>query len=111
MGIIETKEAFYRVNLSLLQNDLRDFKKITKSNENSFIKLAKSLDVIKLYLWFAEFPVSGYRNEDGEHVVEFYDLRFGMIPNRIPFLLKVIFDENGSPRSISLDGRSIQERF
>ncbi len=111
MGIIETKGAFYRGNLSFLKTDINDFEEIPKSKENSFIKEAKNLDVVKLYLWFAEFPVSRYEDRDGNHIVEFYDLRFGLIPTKIPFLLKLIFDENGSLNSISLSGRAVGERF
>jgi inner membrane protein len=111
MGVIETKGAFYRGNLSFLRSDMKDFEEIPKSKENPFIKLAENLDVVKLYLWFAEFPVSRYKDENGERIVEFYDLRFGMVPNRIAFLLKIIFDENGSLKNIYLNGRPIHKRF
>ncbi len=110
MGVIETKESFYIGNLSIFESGINDFEEIPKSNENSYIKLASKLDEVRLYRWFAEFPVSLYKNENGKHVVEFYDLRFRMISNRFPFLLKVVFNKDGSLSDISLNGRRIENR-
>ena len=110
LGVIETKEDFYSGNLSIFSG-VNDLEEIPKSDENSYIKLANKLDEVKLYRWFAEFPVSFYQNENGKHVVGFYDLRFRMLPNRFPFLLKVVFDKNGSVDNVSLNGRTVQQRF
>lgn len=111
MGVIETNHSFYKANLNLLKNDISDFQEIPKPKDNYFIELAKGLDAVKLYLWFADFPVTIYKNEHKDHIVAFYDLRFSFIPNKTPFLLKVVFDEKGSLRNISLDGRFVKERF
>jgi inner membrane protein len=110
LGVIETKEAFYSGNLSIFSG-VNDLEVIPKSDENSYIKLASKLDEVKLYRWFAEFPVSFYQNENGKHIVGFYDLRFRMLPNRFPFLLKVVFNKDGSLSGISLNGRSIEGKF
>ena len=111
LGVIETKEAFYSGNLSIFESGVNDIEEIPKSDENSFIKLASKLDEVQLYRWFAEFPVSFYQNENGKHIVGFYDLRFRMLPNRFPFLLKVVFNKDGSLSGISLNGRSIEGKF
>jgi inner membrane protein len=111
MGVIETSDAFYKVNISLFREDPGQFERTTKSEDNHFVKLAKGLRVTKLYFWFADFPVARYKNENGKHIVEFYDLRFGMIPNRTPFLLKIIFNGNGALDGVSLNGRTVRERF
>lgn len=111
MWAIETKDSFYKINVNILKTRINDFQKIPKADENSFVKLAKGLDAVKLYLWFADFPVGRYENENGKNIVEFYDLRFGVIPNKTPFLLRVVFDENESLKGISLNGRAIREGF
>jgi inner membrane protein len=111
MGVVETGDAFYRVNLSLFKNDPDGFYRISKSKDNRFIELAKGLKVTKLYLWFADFPVAEYKNENGRHIVEFFDLRFGVVPHRVPFLLKVVFNGDGSLESVSLNGMSVRDRF
>ena len=111
MGVIETEDAFYKVNLSLLRKNSDDFERIAKTNHNQFVELAKNLEVTKLYFWFADYPVAEYKEEGGRHVVEFYDLRFGVIPNKIPFPLRIVFDGSDSIVSISLNGRSIGGRL
>ncbi|HEX3035749.1 MAG TPA: metal-dependent hydrolase [Thermodesulfobacteriota bacterium] len=111
MGVIETDDKFYKVNMRLFGDDTRDVVEITKTDENRFVNMAKDLRTVQLYLWFAEFPVSRYRIEDSRYIVEFYDLRFGMLPNRKPFLLRVTFDKNGSLKDIYLNGRFVEEKL
>ncbi|HEY7535717.1 MAG TPA: metal-dependent hydrolase [Thermodesulfobacteriota bacterium] len=111
VGIIETKEAFYGGNLSIFDGGIRNFEGIRKSDDNPYVKLASKLEEVQLYHWFAEFPVSLYKEESGKHVVEFYDLRFKLISNRFPFLLKVVFNKDGSLSNISLNGRRVEDRF
>lgn len=111
MGVIETEEAFYKGNLSIFNNAIYDYEVIQKTEGNYYIKLANKLDEVRLYRWFADFPVSLYKNENGKHIVEFFDLRFRMISTKFPFLLKVVFDNNGRLENISLDGRKIGKRF
>ncbi|MBI2487686.1 MAG: metal-dependent hydrolase [Deltaproteobacteria bacterium] len=111
MGVIETEEAFYKGNLSIFNNGIYDYEVIQKTEGNSYIKLANKLDEVRLYRWFADFPVSLYKNEDGKHIVEFYDLRFRMISTKFPFLLKVVFDNNGRLENILLNGRKVEKRF
>ncbi|MGH7790689.1 MAG: metal-dependent hydrolase, partial [Thermodesulfobacteriota bacterium] len=53
MGVIETNNSFYKANLNFLKNDISDFQEIRKPKDNYFIELAKGLDTVKLYLWFA----------------------------------------------------------
>lgn len=109
MGVIETEDKFYKVNMRLFGDDTGGILEIAKTDENRFVSMAKDLRTVRVYLWFAEFPVSRYRREEGRHIVEFYDLRFGMLPNRKPFLLRVTFDKNGSLRDINLNGRSVEK--
>lgn len=111
MGAVETEDAFYRVDMSLFDSGIKDFRMIPKPDENPFIKSAKELRTVRLYLWFAKFPVLSYRVENDNHLVEFYDLRFGVIPNSAPFLLRVTFDGSGSLRNIYLNGRLVEEKL
>jgi hypothetical protein len=55
---------------------------------------------VKLYYWFARFPVVRSVNfRDGWHRVEFMDLRF-FLPNiRMPFVYYVEFDDLGKIQS------------
>lgn len=111
MGVIETEDVFYRLDLSIFRKDPIGFDKIAKTNDNPFIDLANNLKVASLYKWFADYPIAEYEQISGEHIVKFYDLRFNMIPKRNPFLLRVVFNNDGSLKKISLNGRYINEGF
>jgi len=59
---------------------------------------AMVLEGVKKFLCFARFPVITYEEiPKGRHRVTFFDLRFGGIQGRIPFLYDVIFDSKGEP--------------
>lgn len=57
---------------------------------------ALTLEEVQTFLWFARFPVARYKGiVDGYHRVTFFDLRFGSINDRRPFLYVVEFDQEG----------------
>jgi hypothetical protein len=46
------------------------------SPENSYIDAAKRLPEVQTVLWFARFPLTRFRTESGDAIVEISDLRF-----------------------------------
>jgi inner membrane protein len=67
-----------------------------KFDESSWVESSLALDGVKTFLWFARFPVVRYEGlHNGKHCVTFFDLRFGGIEGRKPFLYQVIFDPKG----------------
>jgi hypothetical protein len=64
---------------------------------NLWIMRAKRLPEVQKVLWFARFPVTQFRMENGEAIVEISDLRFPrMRPDRPGgFTYRVRFDANG----------------
>jgi hypothetical protein len=105
MGVIETEDAYYRVNLATFSPDISVFDRFAKEEENHFINSAKNLEVSSLFYWFADYPVVEYENLNSEHVVIIHDLRFDVIPMKNPFILKIIFKDDGSLKDVSLNGR------
>ena len=67
------------------------------SPENSFIEAARQLPEVKTVLWFSRFPVTRFRKEGDEAVVEISDLRFAQTRTDRPaaFTYRVRFDANG----------------
>jgi membrane-bound metal-dependent hydrolase YbcI (DUF457 family) len=68
-----------------------------EANSNVYIKAAKELRQVQEVLWFDRFPVTRYREEAGEPIVEFSDMRFprmgsGHTPS---FTYRVRFDPGG----------------
>ncbi len=51
---------------------------------------------VRFFFWFARFPVlKGVNSRNGRHRVEFFDLRFYVVEDRIPFVYAVEFDDQG----------------
>jgi membrane-bound metal-dependent hydrolase YbcI (DUF457 family) len=68
------------------------------SPENSYIDAAKRLPEVQTVLWFARFPVTRFRSEGGDAIVEISDLRFPQTrPDRpASFTYRVRFAASGS---------------
>ena len=65
-------------------------------DQTPWVKRAMGLDGVELFLWFARFPVVRYEGtHNGQHRVTFFDLRFGGVPGKRPFLYEVIFNTEG----------------
>ena len=66
--------------------------------ENSFIDAAKRLPEVQKVLWFSRFPVTRFRKEGNQAIVEISDLRFPQIrPDRpASFTYSVRFDADGN---------------
>jgi inner membrane protein len=68
-----------------------------KFDDSPWVEKAVRLDGVKTFYWFARFPVARDRgNVNGKHRVEFFDLRFGSIEGRKPFVYVVDFDGEGN---------------
>lgn len=58
---------------------------------------AQKMPGVEFYMWFARFPVAVVKDmADGHHLVEFIDLRFDNLMDRIPFTYRVEFDNDGA---------------
>jgi len=65
--------------------------------DSPWIDKALKLPGVEFYMWFARFPVAAVNDmADGHHLVEFTDLRFDILRDRIPFTYRVEFDNEGS---------------
>ena len=65
-------------------------------DKSSWVERAMVLEGAKTFLWFARFPVVRYEGSpSGQHRVTFFDLRFGSILGRRPFLYEVSFNPKG----------------
>jgi membrane-bound metal-dependent hydrolase YbcI (DUF457 family) len=67
------------------------------STENSYIDAAKRLPEVQTVLWFARFPLTRFRTEGGDAIVEISDLRFPQTrPDRpASFTYRVRFASDG----------------
>jgi inner membrane protein len=66
-------------------------------DDSVWVQRALKLEGVRTFLWFARFPVARYKGViDGKNRVEFFDLRFGLLAARRPFLYGVDFDQEGT---------------
>ena len=68
-----------------------------KFDNSPWVEKALRLEGVKTFYWFARFPVARDKGiVNGNQRVEFFDLRFGSIDGRMPFLYVVDFDGEGN---------------
>ena len=68
-----------------------------KFDNSPWVEKSLKLEGVKTFYWFARFPVARDKGiVNGNHRVEFFDLRFGSIGGRRPFLYVVDFDGEGN---------------
>jgi inner membrane protein len=73
------------------------YRKRERFDNSRWVEKALMLEGVKTFYWFARFPVARDRGVvNGNRRVEFFDLRFGSIDGRRPFLYVVDFDGEGN---------------
>ncbi len=107
MVAVETEDAAYQIFTNTFQSPdeyfVLDYPLI---EPNKFIYTARNTGEVEFFKWFARLPVYDYyQYDDGNHVVEYYDLQFVFnprlakrfnAPSRAPFVLRITFDEDGT---------------
>lgn len=93
---IEDEKRFYQMDVDIIRNKINTLTFDKIPSDDVIIKKADSLEIVKVYKWFARFPVVTIKMSEDEHIIEYYDIRFNSMPPRKPFLLKVILDKDGS---------------
>ncbi len=99
-GLVRTPEGVYQNWFSLLDPGPPRLEFFPSAPENEFIARARALPELKVYLWFARFPVVAYREEADQRIVEFTDLRFRAPYRRNPFAYRVVLDAQGEVLSL-----------
>jgi hypothetical protein len=72
------------------------YQEIQRFDNSPWVEKALELEEVKMFFWFARFPIVRDRGfVGGNRRVEFFDLRFGSIKQRRPFVYAVDYDEAG----------------
>jgi inner membrane protein len=75
---------------------LVQYQEIHRFDDSPWVEKALELEEARTFFWFARFPIVRDRGfVDGNRRVEFFDLRFGSINKRRPFVYAVDYDEAG----------------
>ena len=85
----------YRAWFSTLKKEPIMLERFKSSPPNRYVLAARNLEEVRIYRWFARFPIETYEEREGRHVVEYSDLRFSGIGGRNLFNLRVVMDDGG----------------
>lgn len=107
MVAVETGDAAYQIFTNTFQHPDKYFVfDYPLIEPNKFIYIAKNTGEVEFFKWFARLPVYDYyRTDEGNHVVEYYDLQFIFNPrlaerfnvsSRAPFVLRITFHDDGT---------------
>lgn len=99
--VMETEDAYYMGNLDLLDTDKNKPTRVEKISENEWVKIAKKTETARVFLDFAKYPHLEIYQRDGNRVIEWNDLTFGLF-KRKAFLAQVV---------ISPDKKILSESF
>jgi membrane-bound metal-dependent hydrolase YbcI (DUF457 family) len=94
-GLVLTRAGVYQAFFNVLDWSPARFE-FFASDSNEYVREADADPQVKIYLWFARFPLVRSHDAPGEHVVEYTDLRFRAPYNRRnPFVYRVVLDDEG----------------
>jgi membrane-bound metal-dependent hydrolase YbcI (DUF457 family) len=109
-GLVRTPRGVYELRMDLTQksafeataNEAQrlpiEYRFYPEASPNVYIEAARELPAVQKVLWFDRFPVTRYREENGESVVEFADMRFAQVHtgHAAPFVYRVRFGPGGN---------------
>ncbi|MFQ6111979.1 MAG: metal-dependent hydrolase, partial [Nitrospinota bacterium] len=81
-GLAHDEEKIYRASVRVLEEKPPDIRVIPQHTNSRYEKIAANFEEVKLFLWFARFPQASYYKDGNNHVVEYFDHRFNLFPNR-----------------------------
>lgn len=105
MVAVETENAAYQIFTNTFQKPA-DYRVLDYPlmEPNQFVHAARNTDEVDFFKWFARMPVYDYyKDENGKHIVEYYDLQFIFnprlserlnVPSRAPFVLRLTYDDS-----------------
>jgi membrane-bound metal-dependent hydrolase YbcI (DUF457 family) len=103
-GLIRTPEGTWEGRMDLWnhgpQGDAPALHFVRDNVPSRYLETAEQLPKVKIYLWFARFPVFRFAERSGLPALEISDLRFFARGNRpAPFTFAVTFDARGRATS------------
>ncbi|MBP2673173.1 MAG: conserved hypothetical rane protein [Deltaproteobacteria bacterium] len=89
-GFIDDGRTYLRAAVEPLTGEVSWKQRTLHGSAVPEVRALRGMSDVETYLWFARFPAAHVESVGGRTEVTFYDLRFGGMPERRPFLLRVI---------------------
>lgn len=103
MGLAESSGTIYQARYSLLDPENLSFQHYSKKTVNGKRLNIESLEEVRLYRWFSDYPIiREIPQHNGDILFEYFDLKYEVIPNRHPFLLRIVIGQGGKVKSVTI---------
>lgn len=103
MGLAENGDSVLQTRFSLFTPGPLSFSFYPQPKGKPFLEKLEGREEVQLFRWFSDFPiVTELPQPNGDVLVEYFDLKFDTVPERRPFLLKVLVSDTGEVKSVSL---------
>jgi inner membrane protein len=99
-GFVDDGSTYLRCEVDPLDGAVSWKERARKGRDVPEARALENLQDVRTYLWFARFPTVVVSVADGKTVVTFFDLRFGGLSARRPFVLRVIESPGRSPQAL-----------
>ncbi|HSL91439.1 MAG TPA: metal-dependent hydrolase [Candidatus Limnocylindrales bacterium] len=96
-GFVDDGATYLRAEVDPLDGAIEWKERARKGRDMPEARALENLPDVRTYLWFARFPTVYVSTVEGKTVVTFFDLRFGGVTGRSPFVLRVIESPDRSP--------------
>jgi membrane-bound metal-dependent hydrolase YbcI (DUF457 family) len=98
-GFVDDGSTYLRAKVDPVDGAVDWRERMPKGRDVPEVKALEKIQDVRTYLWFARFPTVYVSTVDGKTVVTFFDLRFGGVTGRRPFILRVIEPPGGAPQA------------
>ena len=98
-GFVDDGSTYLRAEVDPLDGAVDWRERMRKGRDVPEVMALGKIPDVRTYLWFARFPTVYVSTVDGKTVVTFFDLRFGGVTGRRPFILRVIEAPGSSPQA------------
>jgi len=99
-GFVDDGATYLRAEVDPFDGAIAWKERARKGRDVPEARALGNLPDVRTYLWFARFPTVYVSTVEGKTVVTFFDLRFGGVAARRPFVLKVIESPGRSPQAM-----------
>ena len=98
-GFVDDGSTYLRAEVDPIDGAIDWRERMRRGRDVPEVRALGNLPDVRTYLWFARFPTVYVSTVEGRTVVTFFDLRFGGVTGRRPFILRVIESPGRSPQA------------
>jgi membrane-bound metal-dependent hydrolase YbcI (DUF457 family) len=97
-GFVDDGRAYMRAEIEPLTGRVSWKQRALHGSDVPEVRALRGMPDVETYLWFARFPSARVSHAGGRTEITFFDLRFGGMPDKRPFTLRVT-EVPGAPPS------------